>query len=118
MKKYIFALTDVLRPIVANRASMMLIASVLLAARHSESIDTEKQQRARASVEVLSAVKLRSKQAAGNAAVYNLSVDDAEEYFANGILVHNCLYAICAGMIAPEGVIGVIAQTTTRGWNP
>lgn len=30
---------------------------------------------------------------AGFAKVYNLSVDDREEYFANGILTHNCRYA-------------------------
>lgn len=29
----------------------------------------------------------------GKRKVYNLSVDDAEEYFANGVLVHNCRYA-------------------------
>jgi hypothetical protein len=32
----------------------------------------------------------------GLSAVYNLSVEDAEEYFANGILVHNCRYLIMA----------------------
>lgn len=29
-----------------------------------------------------------------NASVYNLSVDDAEEYYANGVLVHNCRYLL------------------------
>lgn len=32
-------------------------------------------------------------QGAERAKVYNLSVDQAEEYFANGVLVHNCRYA-------------------------
>jgi len=30
----------------------------------------------------------------GTGAVYNLSVEKAEEYFANGILVHNCRYGL------------------------
>jgi hypothetical protein len=30
----------------------------------------------------------------GRQRVYNLSVDLAEEYFANGVLVHNCRYAV------------------------
>jgi hypothetical protein len=35
--------------------------------------------------------RVRSVQASGRAAnVYNLSVEDEHEYFANGILVHNC----------------------------
>lgn len=32
-------------------------------------------------------------RAAGEADVYNLEVEDAHEYFANGILVHNCVWA-------------------------
>lgn len=37
----------------------------------------------------------------GTAAVYNLAVKDCPEYFANGVLVHNCRYAV-----------------TSRLWNP
>lgn len=37
---------------------------------------------------------VRGSFASGTADVYNLSVEDAEEYFANGILVHNCRYLI------------------------
>lgn len=42
----------------------------------------------------------------GRVLVYNLSVDGPHEYFANGILVHNCEYAVrmvvkaCTGMVA------------------
>jgi hypothetical protein len=36
------------------------------------------------------AVWLWQLQSGGNANVYNLTVDDAHEYYANGILVHNC----------------------------
>jgi hypothetical protein len=31
---------------------------------------------------------------AGAASVYNLEVEGQPEYFANGILVHNCVWAI------------------------
>jgi len=33
-------------------------------------------------------------------AVYNLTVADAEEYFANGLLVHNCTWV--PGMASPD----------------
>jgi hypothetical protein len=33
--------------------------------------------------------------------VYNLSVEGEEEYFANGILVHNCRYAIAGALLDP-----------------
>jgi hypothetical protein len=34
--------------------------------------------------------------ASGTADVYNLSVEGEEEYFANGLLVHNCRYLVMA----------------------
>lgn len=34
--------------------------------------------------------------------VYNLSVEHDEEYFANGILVHNCRYAIAGALCDPD----------------
>ncbi len=39
-------------------------------------------------------VYVLGKHDAGSAPVYNLEVEDAHEYFANGILVHNCVFAI------------------------
>lgn len=45
--------------------------------------------------------------------VWNLEVEDAHEYFANGILVHNCVHAITSLMITPPkdwvGTVSVIA---------
>ena len=34
--------------------------------------------------------------------VFNLSVEGEEEYFANGILVHNCRYAVAGVLLDPE----------------
>lgn len=43
-----------------------------------------------------------------NADVYNLTIEDEHEYFANGVLVHNCMDAICYACLsrpyAPEKV--------------
>ncbi len=41
--------------------------------------------------------------ASGTAPVYNLEVQDHPEYFANGILVHNCVWAITDLMVEDEG---------------
>lgn len=49
---------------------------------------------------------VRMSERPGRVLVYNLSVDGPHEYFANGILVHNCEYAVrmvvkaCTGMVA------------------
>lgn len=51
----------------------------------------------------LSPVQIQDRQEVLSARpVFNLSVEDAEEYFANGILVHNCRYAV-AGALLDEG---------------
>jgi hypothetical protein len=55
---------------------------------------------------------------AGRQRVYNLSVDQAEEYFANGVLVHNCRYA-CASRpwvrtVEPPPVIDTWARAFAR----
>jgi len=34
--------------------------------------------------------------------VFNISVDEAEEYYANGVLVHNCRYACMSRPWVPE----------------
>ena len=41
-----------------------------------------------------SAVRLCALEMAGFADVYDLEVEDAHEFFANGILVHNCRYGL------------------------
>lgn len=63
------------------------------AARSGASIDTANQSAA--PVYVLRVVVERERQA-----VYNLTVDDAGEYYANGVLVHNCdaLRYLCMGI--------------------
>lgn len=51
----------------------------------------------------------------GGAAVYNLEVDGAHTYFANGVLVHNCHHAVADSYrrvidwFAPAKVLGVTA---------
>jgi hypothetical protein len=40
-----------------------------------------------------SAVTVVAVESAGSADVYDLTVDDAHEFFANGVLVHNCMAA-------------------------
>ena len=44
--------------------------------------------------------------------VYNLEVEEHPEFFANGLLVHNC--PICAPMGAAEGGEGALGSTETR----
>lgn len=43
----------------------------------------------------------------GTAAVYNLMVDSQPEYFANGILVHNCVWAFTELLVAARKRAGV-----------
>lgn len=54
----------------------------------------------------------------GRAPVYDLMVADAEEFFASGVLVHNCRYA-CAPMIrrGGMGVSSVVASARRRMGN-
>lgn len=50
------------------------------------------------------AVHVEHVKPAGNAAVYDLTVEDAHEFFANGILVHNSMDATrYAWMAATSG---------------
>lgn len=44
--------------------------------------------------------------AAGTAPVYNLEVEDMHEYYANGVLVHNCVWALSVLMLK-QGVVEV-----------
>jgi hypothetical protein len=70
------------------------------------------------------ALHVVSVQPAGKQKVFNLTVAVAEEYFANGILVHNCRYACMSRPWAKEkdkpkqeGVSGY-AQIHPRGEQP
>jgi hypothetical protein len=40
--------------------------------------------------------------ASGEAPVYNLTVADQPEFFANGILTHNCVWALTSLMIGEQ----------------
>lgn len=52
------------------------------------------------------AVHVLGVSAAKNAVVYNLTVDGTHEYYANGILVHNCADAVAMLMLADRGASG------------
>jgi hypothetical protein len=53
----------------------------------------------------------------GNAAlVYNLQVQDAEEYVANGVLVHNCLYGFRACLAYTEEPDEVLPDVNTQAY--
>lgn len=81
----------------ALTASMMSLASAWPVGRRSASTATARHQPAPAS-----AVRPCGSVAAGRADVFNLSVEDAEEYFANGLLVHNCVYDLVAAETLPQ----------------
>lgn len=54
---------------------------------------------------------------AGRARVFDLTVEDQPEFFANGILVHNCLrYACAARPLAPSPARGP-AHPSVRQWD-
>jgi len=74
----------------AHQAWTILRESALFAGEHSGSTDTK----ATSAVPV-SVVQSR---AAGKARVYNLHVSEQHEYFAEGVLVHNCYDAIRYGL--------------------
>lgn len=52
-----------------------------------------------------------------NANVWNLEVEGEHEYFANGILVHNCVHALTALLVNPpkQWVGGVRTRNTAEG---
>lgn len=87
---------------VAAAGLTTLIASVQFVGLHSESISTRKPKRAQELAVESSLVRLRRRTTHQRGAVYNLSVEDAEEYYANGILVHNCVYDVIARRTLPQ----------------
>ena len=95
-------------------AWMMLIASAWSAARRSVSTAIERPQRARLRAVVDSRVRPSGHVAAGRADVFNLSVEGDEEYYANGLLVHNCVYDTVARALLPKAVLGGIGLGAAR----
>jgi phage terminase large subunit len=79
--------TNASRHGVAPVASMMKIAPALFAGRRSESTSSLLHELAPVYVERVVAQTERR-------AVYNLTVSETPEYFANGVLVHNCMDAL------------------------
>ncbi len=56
---------------------------------------------------------------AGSAPVFNISVEGAEEYFANGILVHNCVYDRIARATLPKAELKAFTPgVVSTGWQP
>lgn len=56
----------------------------------------------------------------GRGAVYNLEVEDQPEYFANGILVHNCRYTYYSWATAQEATVPArerVSQEMQQAWN-
>lgn len=73
----------------ASLGWIMLKLSALSAGRRLSGIDTLKYRPA-----TYTAVQLCELRTAGFADVYDLEVDGEHEFFANGILVHNCRYGL------------------------
>jgi hypothetical protein len=42
--------------------------------------------------------------------VYDLTIEDCHEYFANGILVHNCMDAISYGAVTHLRRLGILNE--------
>jgi hypothetical protein len=54
---------------------------------------------------------------AGRQRVYNLSVDQAEEYFAEGVLVHNCRYGCMARPYIKDAPVKPIRDSWSRAFD-
>lgn len=76
------------QPLDGPLASMTKIGSVPFARVHFESIDTKSERPAPGYVRVVSSRRQSAQR------VYDISVEDAAEFFANGILVSNCMDAM------------------------
>ncbi len=106
------------RQLSASGGWIMRHASAWCAARLLRRADITKQKRARLRVPTNSVVFVKS-EPAGNCPVYNLSVEEAHEYYANGILVHNCHsenYCWAAAQAADTPKLGVAIGRGARGW--
>ena len=75
----------------ATMGLMTKLESALCVARNLELIDTEGQKPVAKNAGLSVVVKHEEKRRAD---VYNLTVDEEHEYFANGFLVHNCYDAV------------------------
>jgi len=86
------------RPTVIVVVWTTLIASALFVGSRFGAIGTGKPKRARSAA----VVRLRRRGATRKCVpVYNLSVEGDEEFFASGVLVHNCAYSLLARKTLP-----------------
>lgn len=93
-------------------------ASVWCAVHLLKQTDITEQKPVRLPVPISSVSFVRS-EPAGHLPVYNLSVEDAHEYYANGILVHNCHaenYCWVAGQAAGTRTLGMAIGRGVKGW--
>ncbi len=75
-------------------SDIMKTVNVSFVKRHLESRNQRNKQSA--------PVHVLGLYAAGKAPVYNLQVQNAPEYFANGVLVHNCVWALTELMLTDK----------------
>ena len=85
------------------RSSITLRSSALSAAILYSEIDFQTCERA-----VFNVVRLCGLEMAGFADVYDLEVEDQHEFFANGILVHNCRYGLKSYLRSAKTPISVV----------
>lgn len=99
-----FVQTSASRPIDAIQAPMTNCANARNAGRTLRAINTENKQLARARVLTVTEAGVADK-------VYDLTIEGQHEFFANGILVHNCIDAL---RYALEGVRKTPQRTVRR----
>lgn len=84
------ALTDAVQLTGALQGLMMKIGHAWFAGQHLGQAAIQRLKRVLVPAKEDSLVWFAESTQANNAPVYNLSVLESQEYFANGILVHNC----------------------------
>lgn len=107
-----FALGNAQQKTVGIAGSTTGIAPVNGVVLSFQLINTPKQKAAK---------RVVTKEMRGRADVYNLEVDEHEEYFANGVLVHNCTYAgklVVTDTLVRAGLAGVEAVAEEYRPNP
>jgi hypothetical protein len=85
--EHVFVISDAVQHGEEQAELMTKPENVLFVDQNSQSINTNQQRHVLENARVLSLVKLNKKSP-----VYNISVENVPEYFANGILVHNCAW--------------------------
>jgi len=95
-------------PFVAQVASMMKTVSVWYVRKLLSSTDTRRGKRA------VAIAKGGSCQLSKTEAVYNLEVEGLHEYYANGVLVHNCVDALRYGILALNSLKKPATAATIR----